>query len=433
MLWVRFVLLLYPISFNSSLSDCSGGKELNSLILSDLYYHLQGELEGRKMNSPPFKELAQFLLQSNFSQTKHNYKRDFLGHVSDVYMFDLVFIRKDLGLPFWDHSKWEASKAIVEKMLSYMQDANLMSFFLSSKLCALKALTTVLSVYGGEYTVSSLFHAFIHSVDLVRYCVDLVMLSWLVDFSLVFICARHISVTGNYYLTEIKTGSIVRGMSETLLSSCVEGVCKCLQTTVESLVSAVGPSADIINFFGAQAELILCLIRLLCKRFSEKKNRLLSLRIFALVLKTSATSLRVLCSIVPSMDALVAIMNFFLLALLLSAECFQSSSSFQEKEDKKSAEVSLLCLGLIPILCSCIEIVDCCNLSVALMDLILNGFLTSSTWLPIIQKHLRWQLVIQKLREKDSFPCILIILKFLLTLARIRGAEMLQTANLFLS
>ncbi|KAF9600144.1 hypothetical protein IFM89_004755, partial [Coptis chinensis] len=346
--------------FNSSISDCSGGKELNSLILSDLYYHLQGELEGRKMNSPPFKELAQFLLQSNFSQTEHNYKRDFLGHVSDVYVFDLVCIRKDLGLPFWDHSKWEASKAIVEKMLSYMQDANLMSFFLSSKLRALKALATILSVYGGNWT-------------------------------------------------EIKTGSIGRGMSETLLSSCVEGVCKCLQTTVESLVSAVGPSADIINFFGAQAELLLCLIRLLCKRFSEKTNRLLSLRIFALVLKTSATSLRVLCSIVPSMDALVAIMNFFLLALLLSAECFQSSSSFQEKEDKKSAEafteVSLLCQGLLPILCSCTEIVDCCNLSVALMDLILNGFLTSSTWLPIIQKHLRLQLVIQKLRERDSFPC----------------------------
>ncbi|KAF9617342.1 hypothetical protein IFM89_035323 [Coptis chinensis] len=296
----------------------SGGKELNSLILSNLYYHLQDR--------------------------KHNYKRDFLGHVSDVYVFDLVCIRKDLGLPFWDHLKWEASKEIVEKMLSYMQDANLMSFFLSSKLRALKALATILSVYGGNWT-------------------------------------------------EIKTGSIGRGMSETFLSSCVEGVCKCLQTTVESLVSAVGPSADIINFFGAQAELLLCLIRLLCKRFSEKTNRLLSLHIFALVLKTSATSLRVLCSIVPSMDALVAIMNFFLLALLLSAECFQSSSSFQEKEDKKSAEafteVSLLCLGLLPILCSCTEIVDCCNLSVALMDLILNGFLTSSTWLPIIQKHLR--------------------------------------------
>ncbi|KAF5200472.1 nucleoporin, partial [Thalictrum thalictroides] len=128
----------------------SGGKELNQLILSDLYYHMQGELEGRAVNSVPFKELTQCLLQLNFYQTEQKYRRDFLDHASDAYVFDCVCLQRDVGLEYWDHSKWKTSKAVAERMLLNMRDANVMSFLSSSKLYALKALTTILSVYGGK-------------------------------------------------------------------------------------------------------------------------------------------------------------------------------------------------------------------------------------------------------------------------------------------
>ncbi|XP_062085681.1 uncharacterized protein LOC133791781 [Humulus lupulus] len=47
-----------------SQSGYSEGKELNNLILSDLYYHLEGELEGRKIRIGPFKELSEYLVDS---------------------------------------------------------------------------------------------------------------------------------------------------------------------------------------------------------------------------------------------------------------------------------------------------------------------------------------------------------------------------------
>lgn len=367
----------------------SSGQKLNALVLNDLYYHIQGELEGRKMNSAKFKELAQFLHQFKFSNTEQMYARDFQQNASEVYVFDLVWLQKDLGLEHWDHSNWKTSKAVAEKMFLYMRDANMMSFLSNSKLCVLKSLSAVLSVYGEN-------------------------------------------------ITAINPASIGRGISDSLISSCIEGICKYVQASVESLVPSMAPSPDIFNFIEAQVVLLLCLTRLLRKRFSEKANRQLSSHVCTLVLKTSAASLRVICSIISSTAGLEAIVKLFILVLLISVEICHTSSGIQEEADKESiegfTEVSLLCISLLPILCRCVEIADCCDLSLATMDLILNCFLTSNTWLPIIQKHLQLQLVIQKLREKESSLSIPVVLKFLLTLARVRGGvEMLQTANFFLS
>ncbi|XP_028054721.1 uncharacterized protein LOC114258915 isoform X1 [Camellia sinensis] len=65
------------------------GKELHCLILSDLYYHLQGELDGRKIDPGPFKELCQYLVKSKFVQMyQHKYNGDLSAHAKDVYLFD---------------------------------------------------------------------------------------------------------------------------------------------------------------------------------------------------------------------------------------------------------------------------------------------------------------------------------------------------------
>ncbi|MBA0743110.1 hypothetical protein Gogos_005828 [Gossypium gossypioides] len=138
-----------------SLHGYSEGKELKALIMSDLYYHLQGELEGRKMSAGPFKELSQFLIESKMVKIYENKcSLDLFLNADDVHVFDLGRIQADLGLDMWDYSEWRTSKGIAETMQSCMQKANSMVLIGNSKLSSLKALITVLTVY--EDSVSPL-------------------------------------------------------------------------------------------------------------------------------------------------------------------------------------------------------------------------------------------------------------------------------------
>ncbi|KAK9129506.1 hypothetical protein Sjap_009993 [Stephania japonica] len=370
-----------------SLRGYSLGKELNDLILSDLFYHLQGELEGRRINPGPFKELFECLLESKFMQMEHKYHKDFPAHATNVFIFDVLSLRKHMGLMFWDHSEWKASKSIAERMLVYMEEANSMVFLENSKLSALKALTSALNIYGDN-------------------------------------------------ISEEKTKEIAESISEPILSSWIDQSCKCVQAAVESLVQAVDLSEDIVKFFGSQAELLLYLVGYSYRNVSKKSSGRLSLSAGALVLKTSVSGVKVLNSVRYSIVGLKITMKVFLTLLLTVVEFCLSSSDIEEKADKESveavAEIPRLSLGLLPILCNCIETAEYCTLSLSIMDLILKHFSVSNTWLPIIQRHLQLQLLTQKLKEENNFTSVPIILKFLLTLARVRGgAEMLETAKFF--
>lgn len=136
------------------------------MILSDLYCHLQGELEGRKTSPGLFRELSQYLIESNFWQSYgHKHDGDLFAAAKDVYMFDLDFIRADLGFDIWDYSEWKYSKVIAGTMLHRMQHANMMLLLATSKHFALRALVTVLIVY--EDNVSTLnSECFWHSLEM---------------------------------------------------------------------------------------------------------------------------------------------------------------------------------------------------------------------------------------------------------------------------
>lgn len=132
----------------------SEGKELKKLILSDLYYHLQGEVEGRKIGIGPFKELSQYLVESNFLGTyQHQFNED--SFLKKVYLFDLQRLRADLRFDVWDCSDWRTSKEIAETMLRFLQDANSVMLLSSSKLSALKGLIAVLAVYHYDVRISN--------------------------------------------------------------------------------------------------------------------------------------------------------------------------------------------------------------------------------------------------------------------------------------
>ncbi|KAJ6692836.1 NUCLEOPORIN NUP188-like protein [Salix purpurea] len=325
----------------------SEGKELKGLILNDLYHHLQGELEGRKIGPGPFKELSQYLVESIcFLSYQHKYGGDHYGNSMDIQLYDLMRIQSDLGLNMWDYTDWKDSKAIGQTMLECFQDANSMVLLASSKLSALKALLTALTMWEDNST----------------------------------------------------------------------------ENKVESLAPFLDASEEILDFLSALAELILHLMK------SAQSN--LSLSVCVLVLKTSGSGLKLLNDFRSSANGVKKTMKLLLMLLLFALEISNTS----DKESEDFAEVSNGCLGLLPILCNCITATEHCSLSLATIDLVLTSFLTPNTWFPIIQKHLQLPHVILKVHDKSSFSSVPITLKFLLTLARVRGgAEMLLSAGFFSS
>ncbi|GLT84453.1 hypothetical protein SLE2022_026820 [Rubroshorea leprosula] len=359
----------------------SEGKELKALIISDLYYHLQGELEGRKISPGPFKELSQFLVESEFLQMyKGKYNGDLFATAEHLYLLlDLEHMRADLGIDLWDYSEWKASKSIADTMLCCLQDTNSMISITSSKLRVLKALINVYAVYK--------------------------------DDSL-----------------EKRTG-IRRKISDQLIFSCIDHITQSFNITLESLAPVLDASKDLLEFLTAQAELLFHLLR------SVQKS--ISLSVCVLILKTSGSGLKVLSNLSLMVNGVQKTMKLLLMLSLLALEFSCVNSDLSEINDKENgegfAEVSNMSLGLLPILCNTISIAECCTLSLTAVDLILKRFLTANTWFPIMQKHLQLQFLVLKLQDKNSVASFPIILKFFLTIASVRGgAEMLLNAG-FLS
>lgn len=354
----------------------SDGTEPNTLILSDLYYHLQGEFAGRKIAPGPFKELSQFLFESKLLQNyQHKYDGDLFPQAEDLNLFDTTRLKKDLGLEMWDHSKWKVSKAIAEEMLLCMEEANSMVLLSTSRLSALKALENLFAVSEEDSNKKS------------ETC-------------------------------------------EKLIVSSIDHICNCFRATLESIAQILDPSEHILGFLEAQVELLLQLTR------SVQKH--LSLPVCILVLKTSGFGLKVLSDLNQSVSGVKTTMKILLMLLLSSVEFSYLNSHLGEGTDQKSvevfSEVSNVSLALLPVLCNCSKTSEHCTLSLTAMDLILKGFSTPNTWFPIIQKHFQLQHVILKLQDKMSLDSVPIILKFLLTLARVRvGAEMLLTSGFFFS
>ena len=146
-----FYLLIYPsrcyFSPFLSFDTCyfSGGQELENLILSDLFYHIQGELNGRQIDNRPFKELLQFLIDSRFLDAyKYEKDDDLPANDKSVYLYDTVRLKIDLGLEMWDLLAWKESKDLVKTMLLSLQDANSRMLHSTSKLSALRGLVTLL-------------------------------------------------------------------------------------------------------------------------------------------------------------------------------------------------------------------------------------------------------------------------------------------------
>jgi nuclear pore complex protein Nup188 len=218
-------------------------------------------------------------------------------------------------------------------------------------------------------------------------------------------------------------------ITDQVVLSCIDHICQCFSATVESLAPILDASEDILCFLAAQAELLLHLMR------SAYKS--LSLHAFVLVLKTLGSGLKVLSGLRSSVEGVSTTMRLLLMLLLSTLEftclssCLGGATGMESVEDV--AKISNTTISLLPILCNC-NTTEHCTLSLTTMDFILKSFLMPDTWFPIIQNRLSLQNVVLKLQDNKSLASFPIILKFFLTLARVRGgAEMLANSGFFSS
>nr|XP_043624466.1 uncharacterized protein LOC122596031 [Erigeron canadensis] len=230
----------------------SEGKEPQSLILSDLYYHIQGEYEGRKIEHKLFKEIFQFLLESNFLQSYHNKDGGNLSiHAKDILLFDCNRLEMDLGIDLWSSSEWKSLKTAGETMLAQLKDVNSMLLLSNSKILALKALAAMFPLYNED--------------------------------------------------------AISGGLLEQLVSPCIEIMCQSLHESTESLVS-FDACKEVLDFVSTQAELL--------HHFIISVKRRLPLPSSILVITKVGSMIKVLRDLKPSSVDLKSTFKLLLTLLL---------------------------------------------------------------------------------------------------------------------
>lgn len=147
----RIILLMFLMIATIFCSE-----DPTNLVVSDLYYHLLGKLEGREITSGPFQELLNLLLSLGvFECNDITFKRNFDLPYKDVSMFDIKKVEEEIGSELWEYSEWKACKEVSQRMFVYMHSANLSSDITDSKHSCLKALLSVLSVYKGNVSIFS--------------------------------------------------------------------------------------------------------------------------------------------------------------------------------------------------------------------------------------------------------------------------------------
>eukprot|EP01018_Ginkgo_biloba_P018782 Gb_15236 [translate_table: standard] len=379
----------------------SYGKELHALIINDLYYHLQGEIEGRQIPPGSFQRISDHLITLEIDtllQTRKHVRSNELHPLyDDKFIYDTESIGEDLGIEWWSQSGDKAFTAGIEKALQLMTRANRASCLADSQLSALKSWTTLLAL----------------------------------------------SIFNKKIGTESGSISLNAALSETSIASCIEDVCKFLQTSVQLLGPLGDPTKYMPNFVTAQAQLLLILVRWMYGRLISRASEMQVLPLCARVIRTVVTSLRSLMDMKPFIQGgHETIVRCLLAVLLTSLELthYQNKDRHMRGESETDmqnvgdafVDISLLSMGFLPVLCSCVENKDFSNISLAVIDTLIRGFLAPNTWLPILQKHFPTQAVISQIRHDTWRDSAAIIFNFCLTLACVKGgAEMLLSAGFF--
>ncbi|XP_021988826.1 uncharacterized protein LOC110885447 isoform X1 [Helianthus annuus] len=254
----------------------SEGKEPKSLILSDLYYHIQGEYEGRKLEHQLFKALFQFLLESKLLESYKTKDGSNLSiHAKDVLLFDCARLEKDLGIELWDVLEFKDVKAVAQTMLTHMKEVNSMLLLSNCKLSALKALTTMLPLYDEDVTIGGRL-----SEQLIGSCIQLICRSVdkATESSVLDFLAAQVELLHNFIrfvkkmslsssILVIKTvGSSLKTLKDLKNPSSVD-----LKSTIKLLLTLLLSTVGSINNESEVSDVYVRLLPILCT-FSEPND-----------------------------------------------------------------------------------------------------------------------------------------------------------------
>ena len=228
---------------------------------------------------------------------------------------------------------------------------------------------------------------------------------------------------------------------------CTEDLCKAL----ESAVMAIGLAGDTSNllptFMTMQAHLLLVFVRWLWNRAStiSSSRRLQLWAVCAKIVRTTVGCLKL------QLDSHVAfrqqgeelvkeLLGVFLIALdIFYAHNGGTAENAEERTKEVGqemgdafADVTLTGLGFLPGLCAAVEHPLYANLALAGINLLIKGFIASTTWVSILQNHLPARSLFGRMHADLGTESPRVALNICLSLARTRvGAEMLQNTGIF--
>lgn len=370
------------------------GKELQVLVMTDLYFHLQGELEaGRHIPAGSFENLVQLIdtmdlthliyygkeMQIKTSQPLHD----------DACLYDTTRLRQQLGLEWWSQTGSHILRT-AENTLDALQRANIMACLGTSQVSALESLTSLFS------------------------CL----------------------VTNKQ---EVGIGS-----KSNWTDACILELC----TAIESSVELLGPDGDPTHYMqsllSAQSRLLLVLVQCFSICVEDSFSKVQVEMICTKVMRTLVASMRPILnsySAIPSIQKqlIKSVLGAYLVCLeLLQAQ--NDGPTLHEIESKHSnqnddtaiSHVALISMEFLPVLCSLVEDKYHASLAVAVICVLIKHFLAPQIWLPILQTHSTIQFALSLLHVAEDTDSAHQVLNLLLCLSHVRsGVEMLQSAGIF--
>lgn len=374
------------------------GKELQVLVLSDLYFHLQGELEaGRHIPDGSFQQLVEFLDTMDITlllqPSKQMPSEGLHPPLHDGFIFDTTQLGQHLGLEWWSHTEPHILLA-AESALCAMHRANEMARLGCSQLSALKSLTNLLALSSPKKQV---------------------------------------------------VGAGFTSLKGIMLDSCILELCTALESSVEVLSPAGGSTHYMPSFLVTQSQLLLVLVHWFSSCMADHVLKAEAGLVYAKVVKTIAGCMRPIMGSLSAIQAVQkvlvrSLLSAFLMCLELmqmhngGEKLYEETKSTCQRQNNEDAflEIALISMEFLPVLCSFVETKDYINLAVAAISILIKHFLAPQTWLPILNVHFPIRSALSSIQMADSTATAYQVLSFFLSLSLVKGgAEILQSAGIF--
>ncbi|XP_024375793.1 uncharacterized protein [Physcomitrium patens] len=383
----------------------SHGNQLQVMLMSDLYHHLQGEIVGgRPLPTGPFQRIAAFLLTKEMELLGSIGKFPILEGLHPAYgngyVYDTKALESELGLEWWSQTETAIlPPSVVERSISYLEQANTMASLGHSQLSALRAWAAVVTVC-------------IFDKQGVRSEAVASELEW----------------------------------NDEDVYRCTEDLCEALESAVVAIGLAKDTSNLLPTFMAMQAHLLLIFARWLWNRVTPSSSRKLRLwAVCAKIVRTTVGCLKLqLDSHVDFLQQGEELVKELLGAFIIALEVIytQNGSTAENAEERTIegghemgdafSDVTLMGLGFLPGLCTAVEHPLYANLALAGINLLIKGFIAPTTWMPILQNHFPTQSLIRRIHADVNSESPRVALNICLSLARMRvGAEMLQNTGIF--